>query len=289
MAEPKPRHADEYVADTTQIVVRTSLHLATILGDFQDDIVVIGGMVPYFLVDQTEQPYEQKHIGSMDVDLGLSVALLHDHRYEAIADRLRNSGFEPGTNRDGNVTRQRWRHPRFDNAIVDFLMDANGEPSKLQNLTGDLAAIVTPGIGLAFRDFEQILLAGQTLDGANVERSIKVCGAGALLITKVLALQSRSYGKDAYDIHYVSRNYGRGPEDVAERLRSLLDDETARHGLSLLRQNFGTLDCIGPVKQALFFRREGDEAYQADISGTVMAVVQLCGEPRLPTPAKPQV
>jgi len=227
VAELKPRYASEFDSLTTELIVRTTLHLATVLGDFRDDLVLVGGMAPYFLIDQTKQPYESRHIGSRDVDVGLNFALLDEGRYESIAQRLRSAGFVPGMNNEGNRTRQSWRHATHERAVVEFLMDAEGEPSTLQSLTGELASIITPGIRLAFRDRMSVRLSGSTLDGAEAERDFYVCGPGALLVTKALAFHSRSSGKDAYDIHYVAQCFGSGPDEVANHIRPLLDDPKA--------------------------------------------------------------
>jgi hypothetical protein len=275
MAESKPLFASEYDSQTTALIVRTSLHLATVLGDFKDDVVMVGGMAPYFLVEQSKKTYE-KHIGSRDVDIGLSIALLEEERYEAIADRLRCAGFRPGLNEKGNLTRQSWRHSTHQNAVVEFLMDVAGEPSKLQNLTGELAAIIMPGIRLAFRDRILITLSGHTLDDAVAERDFYVCGPGAFLVTKALAFHDRSLGKDAYDIYYVARNFGSGPVEVADHIRGLLDDEKTTDALKLIKQNFATLDHIGPVKLAQFFGRGDDDDFRADVSGTIMEIARLC-------------
>jgi hypothetical protein len=276
MAESKPQFATEYDSQTTVLIVRTSLHLATVLGDFKDDVVMVGGMAPYFLIDQSKQPYEQQHIGSRDVDVALSIALLEEERYEAIADRLRSAGFEPGANEKGNPTRQSWRHSLHQKAVVEFLMDADGEASKLQNLTGELAAMIMPGIRLAFRDWMSIRLSGRTLDDAVAERDFYVCGPGAFVMTKALAFHDRSFGKDAYDLYYVARNFGSGPNDIADHIRPLLDDEKASEGLEIIQENFASLNHNGPVKLAQFLARENDDDLRADVSGTIMEIVRLC-------------
>jgi len=276
MVEQKPHSASEYNSETTELIVRTSLHLATVLGDFKEDIVIVGGMVPYFLVDQKNQPYEQQHMGSLDVDIGLHVALLNEERYEEIAVRLKGAGFAPGTNDKGNLTRQSWRHSKHSNAVVEFLMDADGEPSKLQNLTGELAALIIPGIKLAFRDRQLIHLSGRTLDDAIADRDIYVCGPGAFLVLKALAFQSRAKGKDAYDIYYVARNYGSTVEEISGHIKPLLNEEIAHRGINFLKQNFETLDHNGPIKIAQFLGRGGEEELRADISGAIMGIVRQC-------------
>ncbi len=52
----KPGNATGYTARQATLVRRTCLYLATRLGDFADDLVVVGGMVPSLLIDQDHQP-----------------------------------------------------------------------------------------------------------------------------------------------------------------------------------------------------------------------------------------
>ncbi|MBP9146087.1 MAG: hypothetical protein KBF21_05150 [Thermoanaerobaculia bacterium] len=73
-----------------------------------DDLVVVGGLVPSLLVDQRsgEVGFE-RHAGTMDLDIGLTAALLDRGRYREISDRMRRSGFAQDVNDAGNPTRQR--------------------------------------------------------------------------------------------------------------------------------------------------------------------------------------
>lgn len=43
----------DYGPEYTEKVISLCLHIATILGDLLDDVVVIGGIVPTLLIDQS--------------------------------------------------------------------------------------------------------------------------------------------------------------------------------------------------------------------------------------------
>ena len=46
--------------------------MATKLGDLLGEIVVVGGLVPYLLIDQEDLPSGlEPHAGTMDLDLGV--------------------------------------------------------------------------------------------------------------------------------------------------------------------------------------------------------------------------
>ena len=83
--------------------------MATKLGDLICDIVVVGGLVPNLLIDQENLPPGlPPHVGTMDLDLGLALAILNGERYRQLGDRLRGAGFELEINDQGNKRLQTW-------------------------------------------------------------------------------------------------------------------------------------------------------------------------------------
>jgi len=106
----KPTTAAAYSPGQLERVRKTCLYVATKLGDLMNDVVVVGGLVPSLLIEQSPSAVGfSPYVGTMDLDLGLAFALIEERRYEAITQRLRRAGFEPDTNEQGKVTRQRWR------------------------------------------------------------------------------------------------------------------------------------------------------------------------------------
>lgn len=241
MAE-KPKRASEYKSDQVELVKATCLYVATKLGDMMDDLVIVGGLVPSLLIDQETLPADvAPHVGTMDLDVGLQVALLNEGRYRQLTERLRDAGFAMDNNDAGNPTRQRWAITSSSTVTVDFLIQPTREGDKggkLRDLEPDFAAIIAPGLRCAFRDHQQVTLKGKTLFGEQATRDIWVSGAGAYVVLKALAFDSRGENKDAYDLCYVVRNFGAGPGDVAAKLRPLLDDPEAQRALAVLRRDF---------------------------------------------------
>ena len=106
----KPRTAAGYAPEQVQRVRATCLYLATKLGDLMDDLVVVGGLVPSLLIDQSQLPEEvSPHVGTMDLDVGLAFVVVAEHHYQTLTERLRRAGLQPDVNEEGNPTRQRWR------------------------------------------------------------------------------------------------------------------------------------------------------------------------------------
>ena len=265
----KPRTADGYTPEHLERVRATCLHLASVLGDLVGEIVIVGGLVPSLLIAADEP--ETAHVGTTDLDLGLEVGLLETGRYHTLGARLRGAGFEPDRTKEGRVVRQRWRRPEG-GATIDFLMPPvhDGAPGGgLQDLEPDLAAVVTPGLRLAFRDRQRIRLAGRSLDRETLAREMPVCGPGAFVVLKALAFHQRGENKDAYDIYYTLRYYGASVEEVAARLKALMDDDVASQAVGYLREDFSDLDSPGPVRAATFLGRRDDDAFRADLTGLV--------------------
>ncbi len=269
----KPATAGGYRSEHLALVRATCLYIATKLGDLMDDLVVIGGLVPSLLVDQERsEPGFERHAGTMDLDIGLTAALLDRGRYREISDRLRRSGFSPDENAAGNPTRQRWKIERQEKVTIDFLMPPMSTEERggsLRDLEPDFAAVVAPGLHLAFRDRVLVSLSGQTITGEDATREIWVCGAGAFVVLKALAFGLRGENKDAYDLFYVLRNYGASIENVVDCLRPLLDDENAVKAIAILRRDFPSHNGVGPRRVAEFQTGGPDAAIQADVVGFV--------------------
>lgn len=279
MAE-KPNTAAGYSPDQVARVKATCLYLATKLGDLMDELVVVGGLVPALLIDQEHlQENVTPHVGTMDLDLGLAFALVGEERYQEVADRLRKAGFAADVNEDGKPTRQRWRisDPPV---TVDFLIEpeksTESQAGRLFPLTRDWAAIIAPGLHLAFKNNQIVTLDGQTIAGEKATRSIRVCGAGAFVVLKALAFHIRGENKDAYDLFYLLRNYGRGVSDVAAELRPLLTDESAVKAMEYLRTDFQDSETIGPMRVAEFLYERADAEVQADAAGFVRQLFSEC-------------
>lgn len=196
----KPTTADGYDTGLAVEARRLCLYVATILGDLSDEIVVVGGLVPYLIVDQ--DTVDVPHVGTRDLDLGLALALLDEERYREVSARLRDRGFKPGKKKKGQVPRQTWVLPESP-ITIDFLIpqsDAGPGPGRLRNLEGDFAAVVTPALGAAFKDYVVVDIDALTPTEERARRSVKVCGPAAFVVMKAHALRLRGENKDAYDL-----------------------------------------------------------------------------------------
>jgi hypothetical protein len=277
----RPRTVIDYTPEITDIAKETLLYIATTLGDLLDQIVLVGGLVPSLIVP--EKPDVPSHVGTMDVDLALSLGLLNSQRYTEVSSRLRKAGFKPDTNLEGNPTRQRWviKVAGKPPGKVDFLIqlsDSKARAGSQQNLEADFAAIITPGVHLAFQDMLEISLDGQTIKGETATRSIQVSGPGAYVVLKALAVRKRNEPKDSYDLQHVLRYYGDDPDDVVSRLTPLMDDPITTEALFFLSEDFQAPTSIGPSRAAEFLGTPEDVDFKADVVGAVRELLKKCGK-----------
>ncbi|MBX3207417.1 MAG: hypothetical protein KF764_20380 [Labilithrix sp.] len=224
-------------------------------------------------------------MGTIDLDLGLALAILDGQRYQALTERLRQAGFSEDENDDGKPTRQRWKIDGPPKVTVDFLIAPSLEsdrPGKLRNIEKDFAAIIAPGLHLAFVDRERIRLDGKTIVGESATRDVWVTGPGAYVVLKALAFRSRGENKDAYDLFYLLRHFGSGIEDVVGRLAPLLQDAAADEALTILEADFAEVDSLGPRRVAEFLHGGVHEELQADVRGLVLDLTGRCRSAPMP-------
>jgi hypothetical protein len=122
----EPQSAADYDDRTTAAVKSVLIEIGQILGSFQGKFAVIGGAVPWLLLDQRDMP----HVGTLDVDLGLDAEALADGEYAILVQTLQEHGYQQSKDlRKFQLFRQ--ITPRDGggpvNVIVDFLMPRDAE------------------------------------------------------------------------------------------------------------------------------------------------------------------
>lgn len=284
MAAPdKPRHRSGYSREETREVESTLLTSAVTLGAYFDRLCIVGGLVPSLLLDRelTEDDGD-RHVGSGDVDVALHIGLLNDGDYAEVSGRLRQEGFKPDVNEEGNETLQRWRLGKA-SVTIDFLIPIvpnSEEGQRLHKLEPDFGAIMTKGLELAFEEIQQIQLSGHTRNGEAVERTIPVCGPAAFIVLKSFAFQDRGEPKDAYDLVYVIQRASGGATSIAEALEVHTGNhaEIVKDALESLASNFETIEHTGPSRAADFISDPSADrdADRADAQGVVSDLLDEC-------------
>jgi hypothetical protein len=284
-SQDKPRHRSGYRREETEQVEATCLTIALTLGSLMDQMCIVGGLVPSLIIDRGLPPDDESddvHAGTNDLDVGLAVALLDDQQYSEISRRLGAEGFKPDINNDGNPTPQRWRLGDL-KVTIDFLMPSlspDERGGRIQHLEGDFAALIAPGLQLAFDERQDVMIEGYTLQGEKANRTVPVCGPASFIILKAFAFKNRSEPKDAYDLIYVLRRWPAGIPDIVERL-------AAHHGhypqivkgaLAALADDFAEVDSSGPMRAASFIGEASEDldGPSADAHGFVDDLLRHC-------------
>ncbi len=100
MSDPALR-ATDYHPEQLERVRSVCLYVATLLGDLMArDLVIVGGLVPSLIIDQSRLPAGEAHVGTADLDVGLALALLGEGRYRRVA-RWPESVFRAAVDVDG--------------------------------------------------------------------------------------------------------------------------------------------------------------------------------------------
>lgn len=257
-SEPVLRH----VLDGLESVLRC-------FGAARDHVTVVGGLAPSLLVPN---PVGAAHVGTVDVDLCLTVALADGATgyYSEVVQELRRAGF----------VQRREPHKRFrwhrDQLAVDFLYPAGTpaeamrkqrtgeewETAALRSLGEDFAALAVGFRRLIDRTRERVEFTA-SVDGGVVPRAwVYVAGPAGLAALKASALKSRTKHKDAYDLVWVLNE--RGPEKSAlDALARVASDPTAtdelRDAVALLDDVFAP-GRTGPVWYANFMKPADEPA-----------------------------
>ena len=243
----EPQTANDYDDRSTAAVRSVLVEICQILGSFRDKFVVIGGAVPWLLLNAPDMP----RVGTVDIDLALDPDALGAGEYATLVEALMEHDYRQRGNlkafqlvrtvlaEDGGLPID---------IVVDFLMPRDAEIEKNKPpLVKDFAVIRADGAGLALHYQEMVSLEANMPGGARNRVEIAVCSIPAFLAMKGHALKGRYKQKDAYDIYYCIRNYPGGYEALAADCRPLLDDPSAAAGYGYIAAKFDTLEHFGPM------------------------------------------
>jgi hypothetical protein len=276
----EPQSAAEYDERTTAAVKSVLIEMGQILGSFQGKFAVIGGAVPWLLLENEHMP----HVGTLDVDIGLHAEALGDGEYATLIGALQGHGY---AQREGLRRFQLIRQvPVRDggdaiDVIVDFLMprDAN-IVRNVPPLISDFAVQRADGADLATRFHQLVAVAGSVPNGGSNRVEIAVCSIPALLAMKGYAMAGRYKQKDAYDIYYCVRNHPDGIEALAKECLPLLKHESRTRGFQHIAEKFDSFEAHGPTCVRRFVedtRALGDrtpDQWQQDAFGQIDALLR---------------
>lgn len=283
MTAGEPQSANDYDDRTTAAVKSVLIEIGQILGSYKGRYAVVGGAVPWLLLNQNDM----RHVGTLDVDLSLDAAALGGGEYAHLIESLKSHGYEQRESlRRFQLVRQidaRDGGPLID-VIVDFLRPrdaviAKNDPPLVDNFAVQRAS----GAELALRFCEFIPISGAMPNGGTNRVEVAVCSIPALLAMKGHAIHGRYKQKDAYDIYYCVRNYPGGIDALAAACRPLLDHPEGLAGYRFIAGKFDSPDGFGPtcvrqfVEESRALEERSADQWQLDAFGQVHAWLRALG------------
>lgn len=283
MIPQEPQSAADYDDRTTTAVKSALVEIGQILRSFQGKFAVIGGAVPWLLLNNEDMP----HVGTLDVDLGLDAESLGDGEYVKLIETLMEHGYGQSSElRRFQLVRQ---VPPSDDGdsidvIVDFLMPRDAEIVKnTPPFIDNFAVQRADGADLATHFYQMVAVQGTMPGGGSNNVEIAVCSIPALLAMKGHAVNGRYKQKDAYDIYYCVRNYPEGIAALANDCQPVLQYASGKKGFRFINEKFDVPDGYGPTCVRRFVeetRLLGDrtpEQWQQDAFGQVDAWLRALG------------
>lgn len=285
LTKNEPQSAADYDDRVTAAVKSVLIDIGQILGSFQGKFAVVGGAVPWLLLENEDMP----HVGTVDVDLSLHAEALGDGEYATLIGAMMEAGYQQRSElRRFQLVRT--VSPKDDGPsieiIVDFLMPRHAAVVKNDPpLLNEFAVQRADGADLALRFYQMVAVEGAMPEGGRNKVEIAVASIPALLAMKGFALRGRQKRKDAYDVYYCVRNYPGGPEALAEACRPLLETEDGTAGFKIIAEKFAAFDTMGPtfvrqfVEESQILADRTPEQWQQDAFGQIDVWLKALGLP----------
>lgn len=279
MNEPDGHHITGYDPAVAEQLVAEAADIIRSLGFAASHVVLIGGLVPGLLVPVLD-PGLEPHVGTADIDLCLSLALVEGatDTYERIETVLKRLGFAEG---DASF---RWQRRERVALTVEFFCPADEtrpagqafrplaaeNPVGKHNLGGRLSALALDAGEILTTDVEVVRREVVLPDNKGTTAlDLRVTGPVAFLVAKSQALvgaNARDKPKDAYDIVWLIESWPGGPASAAADFagRPGFASPEVRPALDGIRDAFGDTDRVGARSYARFVATSADEEPQLE-------------------------
>jgi len=225
--------ATDYDGRSVEAARRVLLELSRVLGEYEQEITVVGGWVPPLLIPNAG------HVGSTDVDLALDHDALQEPRYETLRALLERSSYYAAEY--GLAGKGRQSQP---------VQDVRARKARGSDLVFDRQLIV------------DVPVEGRLPNGAKLRAHVRVAGPVPFLVMKANAVTGRDKPKEAYDIWFLLSLHPAGLKGLAEAVNEHAEHGLVHEALGHLADAFASLQHIGPRSVADFLELEpGTEEY----------------------------
>jgi hypothetical protein len=249
----------DYSPPEVQACLSVLAEVMAALGEFRENIVVVGGNVPPLLI----QSAEVKHPGTMDIDLALDKRHIANDTYKTIVETLKARGYYQKAGEQPFIFYRDTKTElgRKITVEVDLLAGeygGTGSDHRHQRIQ-DAQARKARGCDLVFSNPVKVKVKGKLPNGAIHEVIVKIPSIGPFLAMKGMALSGRMKEKDSYDVYYCCRYYPGGMAALVGDIKPLTSNRLAREGFGKIMARFRDIDAIGPVGVADFLEIDDRE------------------------------
>jgi hypothetical protein len=236
-----------YQASEVTAARQVLIELMQILGEYRNQMVIVGGWVPYLL-------FGSEHIGSTDIDIALDKDLISNEAYRTIREHLEQRGYREGKQPFTFLRDIQLDHDRKVIVHIDFLASEYGGTGKRHRTqrVQDMHPRKARGCELALQHHTQIVITGKMPDGSSNRVEVQLSHVVPFLVMKGMALYDRLKEKDSWDVYFCIVHFPTGINALADEIRTLLPNHIVEEGLQKIRSKFLTLNSTGPRQVAAF-------------------------------------
>ncbi len=233
------------------------LELVHILGEYLDSIVVIGGMVPRYLIRETDETY----IGTTDVDLALNHRRFDEPGYETLHKLLTKHHYQLNKKQPFIYRRTIGIDGHTIIVQVDLLSGEYGGTGKDRRTqtVQDVRPRKARGADIAFDKPVRVRITGELPDGTKDTVTVPVAGIVPFIVMKAMAMRDRLKQKDPYDIYYCLRHFPGGMKKIVEHVQLLKENTLVKEAMEILKEKFDSPEHVGPSHIAEFLELSGPE------------------------------
>ena len=252
-----PRLASDYDPPLVTASRSALLELARTLGSYSPAVILVGGWVPFLLIEQEPRPGSSfVHVGSIDIDFVVDPSRIGADEYSTIVELIRETGWIPMAGSLFSFLRDvKCPDGQTRTIKVDFLTpvpEAASGGHRHRPIQRDLRARTMISAELAIAHSSTLVLRGNLPDNGEASAEIQMLDVVGCLGTKGIAWGDRYSHKDAYDIVSVLDNYGPSLASVAATARPFVGDPLFAKAVDFMARDFETSQKVGSVCYADF-------------------------------------
>lgn len=238
--------------------------IVNLLGEFSEDIRIIGGWVPSLLYP------DRDHIGSIDVDILLNqLKIKKADGYHTIKRILEKNGYRRHKEKYFTYTKTVVLQGIKYDVDVDFLSGKyGGDGGNVSKHVDGIKALPATGGDFAFEfPATDVKIEYTRSDGAFDCGHINVVSIVPYLVMKTAAL-GRGKPKDAYDIYCLIDYYDGGVRALTEEFIPYADNKLIQSMRDKLEEKFASTEHAGPMDVVSFLGvndKEEQELLKQDV------------------------